>query len=199
MVMDRNPKFGADAQFAEGARRVADLLWETTGGDVSAFPKSYLEHLRHDYSDGRVSMMELIDRVDLPAGASYDDYVEVIDALLYADPSLWPDSDSVTEVNTGKLLSEPEDFSEDFDFAEDSGDMSSKMEQFLKKVIATVYTDGVSDVSDEEGNPPNESNNYLLSDDGKEFKGIFYDRGSDKPKSFPFSIVDKNGKWQIRY
>jgi hypothetical protein len=101
MVMDRNPKFGADTQFAEGARRVADLLWENTGGDVSAFPRSYLENLRHDYADGRISMMELIDRVDLPEDATYDDYVEVIDALLYTDPSQWPDPDTINGTGPG--------------------------------------------------------------------------------------------------
>ena len=137
MVMDRNPKFGADAQFAEGARRVADMLWETTGGNVSAFPKSYLENLRHDYSDGRISMMELIDRVDLPEDASYDDYVEVIDALLYADPSEWPDPESVLGVKSEKLLSRPEDFSEVFEFAESGEDLSHKVETFLKKVISS--------------------------------------------------------------
>ena len=200
MVMDRNPKFGADAQFAEGARRVADMLWETTGGDVSAFPKSYLENLRHDYSDGRVSMMELIDRVDLPDDATYDDYVEVIDALLYADPSQWPNPDSIIEVRTEKLLGQPQDFSESFDFAEDGEDMSHKVEIFLKKVISSVYTDGVTDVTDEDGDPPGESNNYLLSDDGEEFHGVFYDKAKDgKTKEFPFRIFSTNGRWSVEY
>ena len=52
MTFDRNPKFGADQNFSEGARRVTDLLWENTGGDLSAFPRSYLENLRHDFADG---------------------------------------------------------------------------------------------------------------------------------------------------
>ena len=195
MVMDRNPKFGADAQFAEGARRVADMLWETTGGNVAAFPKSYLENLRHDYSDGRISMMELIDRVDLPEDASYDDYVEVIDALLYADPAQWPDPDSVLEVKSEKLLGQPEDFSEVFEFAESGEDMSHKVETFLKKVISAVYTDGVTDVTDEDGDPPGESNNYLLSDDGEEFHGMFH----DKEKEFPFRITNNAGRWSIEY
>jgi hypothetical protein len=200
MVMDRNPKFDTDAQFAEGARRVADLLWENTGGDVSAFPKSYLETLRHDYSDGRVSMMELIDRVDLPAGATYDDYVEVIDALLYADPSQWPDPESVIGVKTDKLLSQGEDFSEAFDFEEYAEeDLSHKIEQFLKKIIASVYTEGVTDITDENGDPPNEHNNFLLSDDGTEFNGIFYGKRDGKTKSHPFTILESKGNWQIRY
>jgi hypothetical protein len=43
MVMDRNKKFGADTKFAEDARRVGNFLWDNTGGDVTAFPRSYLE------------------------------------------------------------------------------------------------------------------------------------------------------------
>jgi hypothetical protein len=200
MVMDRNPKFGADAQFAEGARRVADFLWENTGGDVASFPKSYLENLRHEYSDGRVSMIELIDRVDLGPDASYDDYVEVIDALLYAEPSQWPNPDSVVEVKTNELFAPPQDFSESFDFAEDDDNMSHKVEKFLKKVLSFVYTDGVTDVSDSDGNPPGEGNNYLLSEDGEEFQGVFYDKGEKgNIKEFPFRIFNNAGRWSVEY
>ena len=200
MVMDRNPKFGADAQFAEGARRVADFLWENTGGDVASFPKSYLENLRHEYSDGRVSMIELIDRVDLGPDASYDDYVEVIDALLYAEPSQWPNPDSVVEVKTNELFAPPQDFSESFDFAEDDDNMSHKVEKFLKKVLSSVYTDGVTDVSDSDGNPPGEGNNYLLSEDGEEFQGVFYDKGEKgNIKEFPFRIFNNAGRWSVEY
>jgi len=203
MTFDRNPKFGADLSFTEGARRVADLLWENTGGDVTQFPKSYLETLRHDYADGRVSMLELMDRVDLGPGATYDEYCEVFDSLLDVNPNSWPAPDSVLAVDKGALLYEVEqDFSEfeelgEFNFAED--DMSGKMETFLRKVIASVYLDGVSSVTDEEGDPPNENNNYLLSDDGKEFSGVFYGSTGKGKEAFPFTITDNNGKWKIEY
>jgi hypothetical protein len=203
MVMDRNPSFAADARFAEGARRVADLLWENTGGDLSAFPRSYLENLRHDYADGRVSMLELMDRVDLGPDATYEEYCEVFDALLEVDPQQWPNPESVVEVQTDKLLYqvEPVSFSEsEFDFAEDGEAMSTKVEKFLRKVISSVYVDGVTDVTDAQGDPPGESNNYLLSDDGTEFHGVFHDKGSDgKVKEFPFRIVDNGGRWSIEY
>ena len=198
MAFDRNPKFGKDQSFSEGARRVADLLWENTGGDVSQFPQSYLENLRYEFSDGKVSMLELIDRVD---------------------PSQWPDPQSVVEIQPSHLQFEiqPEyDFSE-FDFAEEiveeevvaerpaptqQGDaMSEKMEMFFKKVISSVYLDGVTEVTDAEGNPPNSSNNYLLSEDGKTFAGIFYDSPpNEAAKKFPFQITEKGeGSWQIQY
>ena len=201
MAFDRNPKYGEDQSFSEGAKRVADLLWETTNGDLSAAPRSYLENLRHEYSKGTVSMLELMDRVDLGENATYDDYCEVIDALLEVDPSQWPEPDSVLSVNKNALLHEVEpEFSEfdEVDFAEDD-DMSGKMENFLKKVISSVYLDGVGNVTDADGDPPNEANNYLLSDDGKEFSGVFYGSTAKGKKSFPFTITDVNGKWSIQY
>ena len=103
MSFDRNPKFGKDQTFSEGARRVTDLLWETTGGDVSSYPKTYLENLRYEFSDGKVSMLELIDRVDLGPDATYDEYCEVIEALLSVDPDQWPDPESVVEIQPSHL------------------------------------------------------------------------------------------------
>lgn len=219
MSFDRNPKFGKDQTFSEGARRVTDLLWETAGGDVSSYPKTYLENLRYEFSDGKVSMLELIDRVDLGPDATYDEYCEVIEALLSVDPDQWPDPESVVEIQPSHLQFEIQpdyDFSE-FDFAEEiveeetvserpaptqQGDaMSEKMEMFFKKVISSVYLDGVTEVTDAEGNPPNSSNNYLLSEDGKTFSGIFYDSPpNEKAKQFPFQITEKTeGTWQIQY
>lgn len=202
MVFDRNPKFGADLSFSESAKRVTNLLWETTGGNFSEFPRSYLETLRHEFSDGKISMLELIDRVDLGPEATYDEYCEVVEALMSVDPTQWPEPDSVLQVQSDKLEfqiePEPVEFNE-FEFAE--GDLSAKMETFLKKVIASVYLDGVTDITDGEGNPPNEANNYLMADDGKSFSGIFYDAApGGKAKQFTFKISEKkDGNWQILY
>jgi hypothetical protein len=206
------------------------MLWENTGGDLSAFPKSYLENLRHEFSDGRLSMLELIDRVDLGPDATYEDYCEAVDALMAVDYSEWPHPDDVVEVPYGHLIHEidPElDFSEVMDFADEivaegmamdtpTGEvveegvteeqtapdpLSEKMELFFKKVISSVYLDGVTDVTDAQGNPPNASNNYLMAPDGKSFSGIFYDSPpNETAKKFPFKISEgASGKWQIKY
>lgn len=199
--MDINPSFNEEARFYADALKVRDLLWETVGPSFSEIPTWYLSHLRHEYSDGRVSMLELLDRVDLGPFATYDEYSEVFERLLDCDPGEFPDPDSVIEVKTDRLfLQDSEDFSEpDFDFAE--GDLSYKVEKFLRKVLASAYTDGVSDVTDAEGHPPTDANNYLLSEDGSTFSGVFYDRGAEgnKTKSFPFTISDKDGNWEINY
>ena len=201
MVYDRNPSFGADRAFSEGARRVADFLWETTGGNLAEAPSSYLETLRHEFADGRVSMLELIDRVDLGPEATYEDYCEVVDALLHTEASQWPEPEAVVSVSSKQLLYEIEPEFTEFDtedFAE--GDMGEKMEKFLRKVIGTVYRDGVGKVVDGKGKPPSEANNFLLSEDGKEFYGVFFDKQKPREKHFPFSIREKsNGQWSITY
>lgn len=228
MSYDRNPKFGEDRAFADGAKRVTDLLWETAGGDLASFPKSYLENLRHEYAEGNVSMLELIDRVNLGPDATYEDYCEVVDALMEVNPDEWPSPDAVVEVPASRLQFEIEpevDFSE-FDFADElieeeavaespnemvaeeeviaeqtPDPLSEKMELFFKKVISSAYLDGVTAVTDQEGNPPTNANNYLMSDDGKQFTGIFYDAPpNQQAKQFPFVINEKaNGVWQIQY
>jgi hypothetical protein len=234
MSFDRNPVFGKDQAFAEGARRVADFLWENTGGDLTAFPKSYLENLRHEFSDGRLSMLELMDRVDLGPDATYEDYCEAVDVLMAVDYNEWPHPNDVVEVPFGHLMYEIEpdlNFSEVLDFADEivaegmametpQGEvveegaeavtapgqpgpdpLSEKMELFFKKVISSVYLDGVTEVTDLEGNPPTASNNYLMAPDGKSFSGIFYDSvANEQAKKFPFKMTESaNGKWQIKY
>ena len=198
--MDRNPRFGADQQFAETAKRVTDLLWETTGGNFAEAPKSYLETLRYEFSDGRVSMLELIDRVDLGPDASYEDYCQVFDALVYTEASEWPDPDLVVSIDPDVLFArlsfEPFD---EFDFVEQ--DLSGQIETFLKKVISSIYTSGVTSVTDKNGDPPNQKNRYLMSDDGETFSGIFYGPfGKEKtPRAFPFTISETKGKWSLTY
>jgi hypothetical protein len=218
MVFDRNPQFGKDQSFAEAAVRATDFLWDNTKGDLSSFPKSYLENLKYEFSDGDVSMLELMDRVDLGDDATYEDYCEVRDSLLKVDPARWPNPESVVEIYADdlKYQIQPDfDFSE-FDFADEiveeevvtektvpssKDNLSAKMELFFKKVISSVYLDGVTAVTDQEGNPPNQANNYLMDSDGKSFSGVFYDSApNEQPKSFPFSITENNnGKWGIKY
>lgn len=203
--MDKNPYFGKDEKFESNARRVTDMLWQITGGNMNSIPPAYLDNLSYQYSDGSISMLNTLDKVDFNEDTTYEEFSEVVDKLIKVNPKEWPFAESIQEIQVGKLLYEveedPFEFSEDeFDFAS-PGDMSKKVELFLKKVIASVYLDGVTSVTDREGNPPNEDNNYLLSEDGKSFAGIFYDAPpNENAKKFPFKISEKaNGKWQIKY
>lgn len=204
MNFDRNPYLDKDDQFISSAFKALDVLWEATGGDFSETPKSYLSSLGHTYADGSVSMLPQLNKVDFSEDVTYEEYIDVAKSMMKVDPEQWPEVEFTEQIQSSKLLHEVEpdlDFSEgDFDFA-DGGDMSKKMELFFKKVIASVYLDGVTSVTDKDGNPPNEANNYLMAADGKSFSGIFYDSPPDATaKKFPFKITEKtDGKWQIKY
>jgi hypothetical protein len=145
-------------------------------------------------------MLELIDRVDLGPDASYEDYCQVFDALVYTEASEWPDPDLVVSIDPDVLFArlsfEPFD---EFDFVEQ--DLSGQIETFLKKVISSIYTSGVTSVTDKNGDPPNQKNRYLMSDDGETFSGIFYGPfGKEKtPRAFPFTISETKGKWSLTY
>lgn len=219
MAYDHNPRFNEDSKFEGDARKVTDLIWEATCGNPGATPQSYLETLRHEYSDGNLSMLEFIDRVDLGPEATYEDYCEAVETLISVDPAAWPKNLSNEDIyavypSDLKYNIEPDyDFSE-FDFADEilaeeevvtegqpaADPLSSKMELFFKKVISSVYLDGVGAVTDVNGNPPNEANNYLMAPDGKSFSGKFYDQESAEGKEFPFVISEnQSGTWTIQY
>jgi hypothetical protein len=204
MVLDTNPSFGRDRSYSESARKVTQVLWDATQGDLSKIPESYLSGMGFEYSDGQASFLDLLNKVSLSKG-TYEEYMEVVNKLIHTNYNEWPKKEQIIEIQAEKLLGDSyEDFSEledlDFDFAQ-PGDMSDKMETFLKKVIASVYTDGVTAVTDSQGDPPNQGNNYLFNAKDKIFSGIFHDspKGGEK-KQFDFQISEKSdGTWQISY
>lgn len=206
MAYDLNPKFGCEERFEEEARRVSDFLWETSKGNLQDIPDNYVENLGYEFSDGSVSYLNLLNRVSL-SQQTYEEFAEVVESLLHTYESDWPNTESIVEIPSHRLLHEIEagefDFSEEdweFNFASPQG-MSDKVELFLKKVISSVYLDGVSRVTDKEGNPPNESNSFLLSPDMNSFSGMFFDL-SDKtnPKKFDFEIKpNSKGNYTIQY
>jgi hypothetical protein len=204
MQVERNPYHTKDEQFVTTAYKAANILWEATGGDLSDTPANYLESLNYTFSDGSVSMLSQLNKVDFSEDTSYDEFMDVVESLMKVDPEQWPESNFTEQIQASKLIHEIEseeiEFDDDFEFAE-GDDLTGKMELFFKKVIASVYLDGVTSVTDKEGNPPNMANNFLMDPDGKSFEGIFYDSPPDaKAKKFPFKISEKSdGKWQIRY
>jgi hypothetical protein len=204
MFIDLNPKFGTDFRNASNARKVADMLWGVTGGDFTKVPPSYMNQMGFEYSDGSISLLDQLNKVEFSEG-TYQEFSDVVDHLIRVDSEDWPDRDSILSIQSEKLLKDTGiDFREsagfDFSYAE-KRDMSRKMELFFRKVISSVYTDGVTSVTDKNGNPPNAQNNYLMAPDGKSFSGIFYDSNNEvKPKKFSFNIKENSdGNWEISY
>lgn len=204
---EKNPYSGEDDQFQIAAKKATDFLWETTSGDLSDVPESYLASLNHNYSDGSISMLSQLNKVDFSEITAYEDYSKVVDSLIKVNPDEWPDPEFTELIQPSKLnfnIHPDFNFSEDeFEFAEGDSDddLTDKMELFFKKVISSVYLDGVTTVTDRDGNPPNKANNYLMDPDGKSFAGIFYDSPPNATaKKFPFKLSEKSdGKWQIKY
>jgi hypothetical protein len=201
---EKNPYLSQDAQLEMSARKAADVLWEATGGELSSGPEGYLKSLKFSYSDGTESRLYELNKVDFSEDSTYEDFTKVVSSLVRVNPIEWPNPEFTEEIQSSKLLHnlEPElDFSEnEFIFAEGE-DISDKAELFLKKIISSVYLDGITKVTDRNGNPPNASNNYLLSPDDESFTGIFYDSPPDgSAKKFPFKISKKpDGKFLIEY
>ena len=78
----------------------------------------------------------------------------------------------------------------------DTEDLTDQIEDFLVGVISTVNPD-VYRVGDENENAPSEWNNYLLSEDGKEWKGVFW---TVDEVGYNFTIREnENGVWSIAY
>jgi len=199
-MYDNNPRFGVDDQYVSTAQRVSDLLWETCGHDLSSIPDAYLETLYHEYSDGRVSQLPLLNKLNLGDAPTYEEFSEAVRHLTYGEVNPTP-FEYVEEIPAYKLGQQPDlDFSEfnlddEYSFAEE--DMGPKVEKFLKKVISSVYTDGVTRVTDKSGKPPSAANNFLMSEDGSEFTGLFFDAVGKK--KFPFKISESGGNWNISY
>lgn len=201
MVFDLNPEFGEDSRKANSARKVAEMLRQTSGGDFSKVPSRYLSSMGFEYSDGTVSLLDQLDKVEFSSN-SYDEFSEVVDRLIRVDSSDWPDPESIVSIQSEKLLREDDSRYDELDwFFAENKDMSRKIELFMRKLISSVYTDGVTSVSDVKGNPPSAQNNYLMASDGKSFSGIFYDSGEGgTPKKFPFKIKENSkGSWEIVY
>lgn len=75
--------------------------------------------------------------------------------------------------------------------------VGDQIQDFLRNVITTVFLDEVVEVTDEEGDWPNEFNNYLLSDDGSNFSGLFLDADDE---TYSFTLFEQaNGSWAMEY
>ena len=48
----------------------------------ATFPALNLDRLKRDYHSGKLTMRELMDKVDLGPDATYEDYCEVFDSLI---------------------------------------------------------------------------------------------------------------------
>jgi len=197
-----------DSYNREKSISVARMLLKSVGNDPSKIPQEYASALTVDYSEtGVESWLDILPKLELANSVDFAENDESVEKLLeklsYVDTSKLslPPKEDITSIRE-EAFSESsgvEDFSEIDSFFDDfaeGDDLAAKMEEFLGKTIATVYTSGLDRVSDSEGNPPSEENNYLLNEDGTMFSGKFY----DDDDIFSFKIMEETPEnWVIEY
>ena len=72
-------------------------------------------------------------------------------------------------------------------------EMGAQMSDFMCQVLNTVLLDGALAVTDLDGQVPSTENNFLLSDDGKQFQGLVTLATGE---TVEFTIFEKaNGNW----
>lgn len=179
-------------------------LWDTLGGNISSLPDSYSEQFSYEFADGDVSLLNTLSRVDSIDDLSREEFSELVDRFVKVDPEDWPEPEAIEEIIYERLFENPvENFSEvSLDFEEgDPEKFGENVERMLRAVISTVYRDGVARVVDIKGNPPSKKNNFLLTEDGHTFEGVFitFPKGKKRDK-FKFRISERGeGKWRIVY
>jgi hypothetical protein len=181
-------------------------LREVLGGALSELPENYAEQFDYEFSDGDISLLRHLSKVDNIDELDQKEFAELVDKMVKVDPSEWPSPDAIEEIIYARLFEAPEEeFAEQMEginFAEeDDANFGTKVEKMLRAVISTVYRDGVDRVVGKDGKAPNEGNNFLLSEDGKTFEGVFITSPSEgKRDKFKFTITEKStGGWKIVY
>lgn len=198
MPHDNYSIYNEDQTFLVTARKAADFLYETCNGDFSELPVSYAEQFNYEFSDGDISLLGKLRELKNTSELSYEEWVQVRENLLKQNPNNWSELDAILEINAMHFVENGE---EELQFSEEELDFfeleSGKMEKFLGKVISTVYTSGVTGVTDASGNKPSSENKFLYNEEDNSFSGKFQDDNLD----FEFSIFksETSGKWAINY
>ena len=198
MPHDNYTIYNEDQTFLVSARKAADFLYETCNGDFSELPVSYAEQFNYEFSDGDISLLGKLRELKNTSELSYKEWVQVRENLLKQNPNNWSELDAILEINAMHFV---EDGEQELQFSEEELDFSElesgKMEKFLGKVIASVYTSGVTGVTDAFGNKPSAKNNYLYNETNNSFSGKFQDDNLD----FEFSVFKSgtSGTWAINY
>jgi len=145
------------------------VIYEAADGDMTQVPRGYLEALDCEYSDGDLCTISEFSE-NIQTFDSFEDFSEYVAPLVKGTPN---------------------EQSFDLSFAE--GDD----EAMLKKVIGTIYLDGVANVSDVNKKRLSEANNYGFNPQKGGWEGYF--QGEDGTV-FSYNIMKgKSGKWQIEY
>lgn len=170
------------------------MLWEASKGDPLSIPADYCEHLRHEYVDGDISLVSLLNKFDYTEELEDFEVEEAIEILGKVSPEDWPNIQDIEGVSVEDLLHVYDENASEFDFVEDNLSTAEKVEKVLIEVISSVFGDRVSTVRSEKGYYANPKNNFLQEDDGT-FAGTFEYDGN----KFLFEVAPAENGWLCTY
>jgi len=170
------------------------MLWEASKGDPLSIPADYCEHLRHEYVDGDISLVSLLNKFDYTEGLEDFEIEEAIEMLGKVRPEDWPNVEDIEGVSVEDLLHVYDENASEFDFVEDNLSTAEKVEKVLIEVISSVFGDRVLTIRSEKGYYANPKNNFLQEDDGT-FAGTFEYDGN----KFLFEVAPAENGWLCTY
>jgi hypothetical protein len=173
---------------------IARMLWEASEGNPSDIPEDYCEHLKHEYIDGDISLVSLLNKFDYTEGLEDFEIEEAIEALGKVSPEDWPAVEDVQGVSVEELLKVYDEDASSVDYVEDNLSTAEKVEKVLIEVISSVFGDKVSTIRSEKGYFANPKNNFLQEDDGT-FAGTFEYDGN----KFMFEVAPSESGWLCTY
>ena len=170
------------------------MLWEASDGDPSSIPADYCEYLNHEYIDGDISLVSLLNKFDYTEGLEDFEVEEAIEAIGKVCPEDWPNIGDIEGVSVEDLLKVYDEDASEFNFVEDNLSTAEKVEKVLIEVISSVFGDKVSTIRSEKGYFANPKNNFLQEDDGT-FAGTFEYDGN----KFMFEVAPAEDGWICTY
>ena len=173
---------------------MARLLWDASQGVPQDIPADYCEHLHHEYTDGDISLVPLLNRFDYTGGLEDFEVEEAIEMLGKVSPTDWPHFEDIEGVSVEELLRIYDEDASSFDFVEDNLSTAEKVEKVLIEVISSVFGDKVSTIRSEKGYFANPKNNFLQEEDGT-FAGTFMYDGN----KFMFEVAPAEDGWICTY
>ena len=184
----------ADAAYQAKFLPMARLLWDASQGVPQDIPSDYCEHLHHEYIDGDISLVPLLNRFDYTEGLEDFEVEEAIEMLGKVSPTDWPHFEDIEGVSVEELLRIYDEDASEFDFVEDNLSTAERVEKVLIEVISSVFGDRVSNIRSEKGYFANPKNNFLQEEDGT-FAGTF-NYGDNK---FIFEVAPSEDGWICTY
>jgi hypothetical protein len=183
-----------DSAYTSKYLAIARMLWDASEGNPDRIPGHYAGHLRHDYVDGSISLVSLLNRFEQYDFIEDYEFDEAVEILGKVNPNDWPDIEDIESVNLASLLSDEEDDDTELDFAEDNFGTAKTIEKGLAKVLESVLGEPVDSVRGKGGDYPSADNNFLQDSDGT-FAGVFK-HGEHK---FNFEIFPDESGWTVTY